>query len=130
MTQKTKLSLIWIFLRAAKPRLGSRFVKSKLVPHQTLLTTTHKTMSSTCSAISHAFGTHRMVEAAYLCSWTALFFSFSHAQTHFSPLSAVIGGKTLQSSHYCILHSKNPVCLQMSTGLLAQRGKMQYHLTG
>lgn len=43
-------------------------------------------MSSTCYAISHAFGTHHIAEAAYLCSWTALFFSFSHAQTHFSPL--------------------------------------------
>lgn len=95
MTQKTKLSLIWIFLTAAKPRQGSRSVKRKLVPHQALSTTTHKTMNSTCYAISHAFGTHHMVEAAYLYSWTALFFS-SHAQTHFSPLSQLL----LVERHY------------------------------
>jgi len=56
MTQKTKPLLIWTFLRAAKPRLGSRFVKSKLVPHQALFTT-HKTEFHMLSHFTHVWNT-------------------------------------------------------------------------
>lgn len=99
MTQKTQLLLIWTFLTAAVPRLGSTFEMSKLVPQQAPLTTTHETMSSTCCAISHTVGTHHMVEAAYLWSWTALFFSLSHTQTHFSPLFQLLFVERHYSPH-------------------------------
>lgn len=69
----------------SKPKTRCRFVRSKVVPHPALLTTTHEITSSTCYPTSHTLGMHHMVETAYLRSWTALFFS-SHTQTHFSPL--------------------------------------------
>lgn len=98
VTWKTKLLLIRTFLTAAKPRLGSRFAKSKLVPHQALLTTTHETMSSTCYAISHIFGMHHMLEVVYLWSGTALFF-FCHTQTHFCPLFHLLFVKRHYNPH-------------------------------
>lgn len=120
MTWKTKLLLIWAFLAAAKPRLGSRFVKRELVSQQAPLTTTHKTMSSRC------YFTYIWIT---LYGKSSLFveldslFLLLHTKAFFFSFSTLICGKTLQSSHYCILHSKNPVCLQTSTGLLAQKGK-------